>query len=357
MELKIVGIDLAKSVFHLHGVNARGKALLRKRLSRAQLLPFLANLPRCTVAMEACGSAHYWAREVERLGHQARLISPQFVKAFLKSNKNDCNDAEAICEAAARDSMRFVPVKSSEQQETQELHRARSYLLKNICAVANQMRGFLAEHGIIIAKGLTPLRRALPEVLEQADLSALFRELLSEMAERFRLLNERLRQYDRLLERLFRADERCKRLGQIEGVGPLTATALVAAVGNGQAFTSGRYLSAWLGLVPRQYSTAGRPVLLGISKRGDRYLRALMVEGARSAIVAAARKDDQRSRWITRLVAKRGPGRAAVAVANRNARISWALLSKGEAYRGGDASRGKRLRIIPLDPARENVTG
>jgi transposase len=244
MELKIVGIDLAKSVFHLHGVNARGKALLRKRLSRAQLLPFLANLPRCTVAMEACGNAHYWAREVERLGHQARLISPQFVKVFLKSNKNDRNDAEAICEAAARDSMRFVPVKSIEQQETQELHRARSYLLKNICSLSNQMRGFLAEHGIIIAKGLTPLRRALPEILEQAGLSALFRELLSEMAERLMLLNERLRQYDRLLERLCRADERCQRLGQIEGVGPLTATALVAAVGNGQAFSSGRYLSA-----------------------------------------------------------------------------------------------------------------
>jgi transposase len=243
--------------------------------------------------MEACGGAHHWAREVTRLGHTAWLISPQFVKAFVKSNKNDRNDAEAICEAAARDSMRFVAVKTLAEEEAQELHRARAQLLKNLNALANQMRGFLAEHGIVTAKGVGPLHRLLPEVLERPELSALFRELLNEMAERLRLLEERRRHYYKLIARAFAQDERCQRLGQIEGIGPMTATALVAAVGNGEGFTTGRHLSAWLGLVPRQYSTAGRTVLLSISKRGNRYLCTLLVEGARSALVAAARKQDR----------------------------------------------------------------
>jgi transposase len=352
MTLTILGIDLAKSAFHLHGTDARGHTVLRKRLSRSQLPSFLANLPRCVIAMEACGSAHYWARQIAHLGHTVRLINPQFVKAFIKSNKNDRNDAEAICEAAARPSMRFVPVKSVEQQETQQLHRARAQLIKNLCSLANQMRGFLAEHGIIVAKGFAPLRRALPELLEQPELNALFRELLGEMAERFRLLEERRLRYDKLIERVYRADERCQRLGQIEGVGPMTATALVAAIGDGKAFSTGLHLCAWLGLTPRQYSTAGRTVLLRISKRGDQYLRMLMVEGARSAIVAAARKSDPRSRWITGLAAKRGPCVTAVAVANRNARICWALLARGESYRA--AAAGGKLRIVPLPAAGKN---
>ena len=355
MTLAILGIDLAKSVFHLHGADARGHTVLRKRLSRSQLPSFLANLPRCIVAMEACGSAHYWGRQIAHLGHTVRLINPQFVKAFVKSNKNDRNDAEAICEAAARPSMRFVPVKSLEQQKTQQLHRARAQLIKNLCSLANQMRGFLTEHGIIVAKGFSPLRRALPELLEQPEMNPLFRELLGEMAERFRLLEERRLRYDKLIERLYRADERCQRLGQIEGVGPMTATALVAAIGDGRSFNTGRHLSAWLGLTPRQYSTAGRTVLLRISKRGDQYLRMLMVEGARSAIVAAARKSDPRSRWITALAAKRGPYVTAVAVANRNARICWALLARGEVYRAASAS-GK-LRLVPLRAAGKNTVG
>ncbi len=338
MKLTLLGIDLAKSVFHLHGVDSAGRAILRKRLSRAELLPFIAKLPRCVVAMEACGGAHYWAREIERLGHTARLISPQFVKAFVKSNKNDRNDAEAICEAAARPSMRFVSIKTRDQQETQELHRARKQLIKSMCSLASELRAFLAEHGIVVAKGFAPLRRVLPGLLEQPELNPLFRELVNEMAERLSLLEERRRHYDKLVERVYRSDERCQRLGQIEGVGPLTATALVAAIGNGKAFSTGRHLSAWLGLVPRQYSTAGRTVLLSISKRGDPYLRTLLVEGARSAIIAAARKSDPRSRWIRGLVNRRGPYIAAIAVANRNARICWALLSKGQAYRPAVAS-------------------
>jgi transposase len=219
MELAIVGIDLAKSVFHLHGVDAHGRAVLRKRLSRAQLLPSISNLPRCVVAMEACAGAHYWGREITQLGHTARLISPQFVKAFVKSNKNDRNDAEAICEAAARGSMRFVPVKTVAEQEAQELHRARAQLLKNLNSLANQMRGFLAEHGIIVAKSIGSLRRLLPEVLEHAELSALFREMLTEMAERLQLLEGRRRQYDKLIARVFASDERCQRWGKSKGLG------------------------------------------------------------------------------------------------------------------------------------------
>jgi transposase len=355
MKITILGIDLAKSVFHLHGIDARGRAVLRKRLSRAQLLPFVANLPRCTVAMEACGGAHHWARQIERLGHTARLISPQFVKAFVKSNKNDRNDAEAICEAAARHSMRFLPIKTLEQQEMLELHRARKQLIKSMCSLANQLRAFLAEHGVVVAKGLAPLRRVLPELRQQSDLNPVFRDLLDEMTERLALLEERRRRYDSLIERVYRGDERCQRLGQIEGVGPLTATALVAAIGDGKAFTTGRHLSAWLGLVPRQYSTAGRTILLSISKRRDEYIRTLLVEGARSAIVAAARKQDPRRRWITRLVERRGPCIAAVAVANRNARICWAVLSKSEAYR--PATTGRRLRIVPVAAAEKGAAG
>src|SRR5271163_1906519 len=217
MTLAILGIDLARSVFHLHGADARGHTVLRKPLSRSQLPSFLANLPRCIVAMEACGSAHYWGRQIAQLGHTVRLINPQFVKAFVKSNKNDRNDAEAICEAAARDSMRFVAVKTLAEEEAQELHRARAQLLKNLNALANQMRGFLAEHGIVAAKGVGPLHRLLPQVLERPELNALFRELLNEMAERLRLLEERRKHYDKLIARAFAQDERCQRLGQIEG--------------------------------------------------------------------------------------------------------------------------------------------
>jgi transposase len=245
MKLAILGIDLAKSVFYLHGADALGRVVLRKSLNRAQMLPFISDLPCCTVAMEACSGAHYWAREISQLGHRVRLINPQFVKAFVKSNKNDRNDAEAIAEPAARSSMRFVPIKSVDEQEAQELHRARAQLLKNLNALANQMRGFLAEHGIIVAKGVGPLRRRLPELLdEHPEFSPLFRELFNEMAKRLRWLEERRKHYDQLLARAFTADARCQRLVQIEGIGPITATALVAAVGNGQSFSTGRHFSA-----------------------------------------------------------------------------------------------------------------
>jgi len=335
MQVTTLGIDLAKNVFCLHGCDANGKAVLRKQLSRRQLLSFVANLPRCLVAMEACASSHYWAREIQKLGHQVRLIAPRFVRPYVKANKNDASDAEAICEAASRPSMRFVAVKSSAQQDIQAIHRVRQQLVKTRTGLVNQVRGLLAEHGIVIARGFAQLRRALPVILEDRDngLSAVMRGLVGESSERLRFIDERLRQYDLTIRRLFRHDERCQRLAEVEGVGPLTATALVAAVGNATDFKSGRELAAYLGLVPRHRASGGRTVLLGISKRGDRYLRTLLIHGARSALHRIERQRGARAIWAARLKLRRGANVAAVALANKNARVLWALLSRGQSYR------------------------
>jgi transposase len=291
--------------------------------------------------MEACAGAHYWARQIQKLGHTARLMSPHFVTAYRKNQKNDGNDAEAICEAVGRPSMRFVPIKSASQQDIQAVHRIRFQLIKWRTALANKVRGLLGEYGIVVAQGIAPLRRELPLILddEENQLSGLFREMLGEMAERLKLLDQRIRQYDSRVERVFGQDERCPRLAQVEGVGPLVATALVAAVGNAHEFKNGRELSAWLGLVPRQHSSGGRNVLLGISKRGDRYLRTLLIHGARSAIRVVERRRDPRSLAISRLKARRGSNVAAVALANHIARVLWALLKKGEDYRPRAARR------------------
>ena len=335
MNIKTLGIDLAKSVLHLCGMDVHGKVVLRKRLSRGKLLEFLANVPACLIGMEACGGAHYWAREIGKLGHEVRLMSPQFVKPYVKTNKNDSNDAEAVCEAVGRANMRFVPVKSVEQQDIQAIHRIREQLIKSRTAQANQIRGLLGEYGIIIPKGLRQVRGRLPGILEDAEngLSFRARRFLSDLVERVRELDERIRAYDKEIEELFKEDERSQRIEKVEGIGPVVATAIVAAVGNGTFFKDGRQLSAWLGLVPRQHSTGGRERLLGISKRGDRYIRTLLIHGARSVVRYAQRKTDPRSRWINGLKARRGTNAAAVALANKNARIIWALLSKGEAYR------------------------
>ena len=335
MKVTTLGIDLAKSVFQLHGVDARGVVMLRKQLRRKQVLPFLARLSPCLVGMEACSSSHYWAREIAKLGHQVRLMSPHLVAPYVKSNKNDRNDAEAICEAVSRPSMRFVPIKSTAQQDLQSLHRVRSQLIRSRTALANEIRGLLGEYGITIDKQLPRLRRALPLIFEDQDngLSGVFRETLGEMVERLKFLDERIRHYEQRVKQVFEQDERCQRLAEIHGVGPLIATALVAAVGNAREFKSGRELSAWLGLVPRQQSSGGRNVLLGISKRGDRYLRMLLIHGARAAVRHAEGRTDSGGTWITRLKARRGPNVAAVAVANKNVRVAWKLLSSGERYR------------------------
>jgi transposase len=335
MQVTTVGIDLAKNVFRVHGCDANGKPVLRKQLSRRQLLSFIANLPHCLIAMEACAGAHYWAREFEKLGHQVRLIAPRFVRPYVKANKNDASDAEAICEAAGRPSMRFVAIKTAAQLDLQAVHRVRQQLVKARTALANQLRGLLAEHGIVLARGVGQLRRALPIILEDRDnrLSGVMRELLGESSERLRFIDERLRRYDSTIERLFRQDERCQRLAEVEGVGPLVATALVAAVGNATEFKSGRELAAYLGLVPRHRASGGRTVLLGISKRGDRYLRTLLVHGARSAMRTIERRPGARGVWAARLKLRRRANVAAVALANKNARVLWALLSKNQCYR------------------------
>jgi transposase len=335
MEVTTLGIDLAKQVFCVHGCDANGKPVLRKQLSRRQLLSFVANLPRCLVAMEACASAHYWAREMEKLGHQVRLIAPKLVRPYVKANKNDATDAEAICEAASRPSMRFVAIKSTAQQDVQAVHRLRQQLVKTRTSLVNQAHGLLAEYGIVLARGLAPLRRAIPVILEDLDngLSGVLRELLAEIGERLRFIDARLRKYDLTILRLFRDDERCRRVAAVEGVGPVTATALVAAVGNATEFRSGRELAAYLGLVPRHRASGGRTVLLGISKRGDRYLRTLLIHGARSALHRIERHRGARAIWAARLKLRRGANVAAVALANKNARVLWALLSRGQSYR------------------------
>ncbi len=335
MQVTTVGIDLAKNVFCVHGCDANGKAVVRKQLSRRQLLSFVANLPRCMVAMEACAGAHYWAREIEKLGHQVRLIAPRFVRPYVKANKNDASDAEAICEAASRPSMRFVAIKSAAQQDVQAVHRVRQQLVKARTGLANQVRGLLAEHGIVLGRGFAHLRRGLPVILEDQDngLSGVMRELLGEICERLRFIDDRLRKYDVTIQRLFRQDERCQRVAAVEGVGPVTATALVAAVGNATEFRSGRELAAYLGLVPSHRASGGRTVLLGISKRGDRYLRTLLIHGARAALHRIERHRGARAIWAARLKLRRGANVAAVALANKNARVLWALLSRGQSYR------------------------
>jgi transposase len=335
VDIRTLGIDLAKNLFRVHGVDARGKTILQRQLRRRQLLPFLAQVPSCLVGMEACGGAHYWAREIVKLGHEVRLISPHFVRPYVKSSKNDARDAEAICEAVARPSMRFVAVKNQVQQDMLALHRVRALLIRERTALMNQMRGLLAEYGVVVAMGAAHLRQALAEIVGDHDerVSALFREALVEMSERLRSFEERLERYDKQIGDLARNDPKAGRLMTVPGVGPLIATALIATVGDARQFKSGRELSAWLGLVPREHSSGERTILLGISKRGDRYLRTLLIHGARAALRHARRKCDRRSLWIGALSNRRGPNIAAVALANKNARVAWALLTRAEEYR------------------------
>lgn len=333
-EIKVVGIDLAKSSFQLHGVDERGCIVIRKKLTRSKLSVFMAKLSPCLVGLEACGGAHYWARKFEAIGHQVRLISPQFVKPYVKSNKNDAVDAEAICEAVQRPSMRFVPIKGIEQQNIQSLHRARSLAVAHRTAQVNQIRGFLLEYGIPVAVSISALRRALPSILEDADnaLSIMFRELLSSLKDELHRLDERIATYDAQIKILSMQSDACQRLITIPGVGPMVATALVAAVADAKVFRNGREMSAWLGLVPRQCSTGGKPKLLGISKRGDTYLRKLLIHGARSALRVADKKQDKRSQWAVEIQNRRGRNIAAVALANKIVRTAWVLLSRGERY-------------------------
>src|SRR3989442_6312046 len=282
MKITTVGLDLAKSVFQVHGVDARGKALLRKQLKRSEMLTFFANLPPCLIGMEACSSAHHWARKLTTLGHEVRLMAPQFVKPYVKTNKNDRNDAEAICEAVARPNMRFVPVKTPEQQTVLALHRARAGFVKARTAQANQIRGLLSEFGIVLPQGIGQLCRRIPEILEDGDnaLPAPMRALLSRLLVQLKGLDRQVAELKGEIVRWHLQNEHTQRLERIGGFGPLTASAFVASLGNAKSFKNGRQLAAWLGLVPRQDSSGGKTRLLGISKRGDTYLRTLLIHGA-----------------------------------------------------------------------------
>lgn len=330
-----LGIDLSKMSFQLHGVDSKGHAVIRKKLSRKKLLPYIANLTQCVIAIEACGGAHYWCRQLTALGHSVRIIAPQFVKPYVKSNKNDAADAEAICEAAQRPSMRFVPTKSVEQQDIQSIHRIRSQTVARRTAQANQIRGLLMEYGVIIPKGISYIQKNIPLILEDAEngLTVLFRELLSTLYDEMVHLDERIQMLELKLETIAVNNQDCQRLLTIPGIGVLTATALIAAIGDVSVFKNGRELAAWLGLVPRQHSTGGTPTLLGISKRGDTYLRTLLIHGGRTVVRVADKHDDRRSLWVSELDKRRGKNISAVAVANKNARIAWAVLSKKESYK------------------------
>jgi transposase len=333
-EITTVGLDLAKNVFHLIGCNERGKEVKRKMLKRGQVLAYFANLPPCLIGMEACASAHYWARQLKDLGHEVRLIPPQHVKAYVRGNKNDYNDARAIAEAVRRPDMRFVAVKTVEQQDVQALHRLREARVGERTALCNQMRGLLAEYGIVLPQGVGAVRKRVPELLEEAEngLSDFFRPLLGDCYQQLKELDAHIDFYTQALKEHARDNDAVQRLQTIPGFGPVVASVFHAFVGDGQGFGKGRDLSAALGLVPKQHSSGGKTVLLGISKRGDRYLRSLLVHGARSVVRRAVGKDDRLSRWINRLRSTRGYNKAAVALANKMARIGWAILRHNSVY-------------------------
>ena len=330
-----IGLDIAKQVFQVHGADRTGRAVVRRKLRRDEVVRFFSEVEPCLVGIEASGSAHYWARVLSRFGHTVRLMAPQFVKPYVKSQKNDANDAEAICEAVTRPSMRFVPQKSVEQQDLQCLHRVRSRLVACRTQLINQIRGLLAEYGIVLPQHPGQVRSGLPTVLEDAENQLtgfgrqLFRGLYEELAE----LDEKVAAADSRIQIAFQNTPDCRRIAAVEGVGPLIATAIVATISNGHAFENGRQFSAWLGLVPRQNSSGGKSRLLGISKRGDPYLRTLLIHGARSVVYRAKAKTDKRSLWIADKQQRLGTTKACVAVANKNARIIWSLIAHEQEYR------------------------
>jgi transposase len=324
-EITTVGIDLAKSVFTVHGVDGMGRTVLRRTIRREKLMELIVALPPCLIGMEACGGAHHWARQFESCGHRVGIMMARFVAAYRKSSKNDGNDAEAICEAVARPNMRFVPVKSAEQQAILSLHRVRQGFIEQRTATINRIRGLLAEFGVVLPQRAAQVRRAA--VAEAETLPVLARQAIADLRAHLAYLDERVSGYERQLVELAKQHEPARRIQTLCGVGPLTASAVTASIASGHEFASGRQFAAWLGLVPRQYSTGGKTRLGRISKRGDAYLRTLLMLGARAVLQSAAHKTDHLSRWAVALRARRGYHRAIIAVAAKNARILWAVLA------------------------------
>ena len=339
MKVTILGIDIAKTIFHLIGLDARGHEVLNKKVSRSHLTKTIQNLPPCRIAMEYCGSANYWGREFEKMGHAVVLIPPQYVKPFVRTNKNDANDARAICEAALRPTIPSVPVKTEDAQDIQSLHRSRQLLIGFRTATINHIRGILMEYGIVLGQSPKKVRGEAERLVNDPEcgLSLSLRETLRLMSTELAELESKLEDFDTRIESLAKNHPVCKRLMTVPGVGGLTATVLVALVGDPFRFRNGRHFAAYLGLVPKQHSSGGKNVLLGISKRGDTYLRTLLIHGGRTMVrsvmkIAADGKEPAgRNTWILSLYERRGYNRTAVAVANKNARVLWALLTKEDA--------------------------
>jgi transposase len=330
-KITTVGIDLAKNTFSVHGVDAAGKVVLRKTVSRGRLMEVVAHLPPCLIGLEACSGAHEWARRFQPFGHTVRIMAPKFVVPYRRSGKNDGNDAEAICEAVQRPSMRFVPVKSVEQQAILSMHRVRQGFVEERTATINRVRGLMSEFGVVLPARAIEVKRGARSAT--AQLPALARGAIEDLLDHLATLDQRIADYDRELESQARSSEAARRLMTVPGVGPVSALATVATVGHAHEFKDGRQFAAWLGLVPRQWSTGGKPRLGRITKRGDAYLRTLLIMGARAALQMAARRDDKISRWAMALKERRGYHRAVVALAAKNARILWALLTRHSAYR------------------------
>jgi len=341
MKITTVGIDLAKNVFQVHGIDEHGKAVLKKQLRRDQMATFFVNLTSCLIGMEACGSAHHWARKLQSFGHTVRLMAPQFVKPYVKTNKNDAADAEAICEAVGRPNMRYVPVKNIEQQAVLALHRVRQGFVRARTAQANQIRGLLGEFGLIIPQGIGYIATRVPELIEDGanELPGAFRMLVQRLLDHLKELDRQVDELEAKIQAWHRSNDLSRKLAQVPGIGPITASALVASIGDAKNFDSDRQVAAWLGLVPRQHSSGGKSNLLGMSKRGDTYLRTLLIHGARSVIYRVTQKVDACSNWIGAVVNRRNKNVAAVALANKNARIVWALLAHDRQYDEGYARK------------------
>ena len=332
--IQTVGIDLGKDWFHVIGIDERGVSVLRKKLNRLQLAEFAATLPLSTVAMEACPGSQFWGRRFHEAGHIVRIIPAQFVKPYLKSNKNDFNDAAAIAEAASRGSMRCVALKSIDQLEQQAMHRVRQRFIVERTAAINQMRALLLEHGLVVPVGRALFARRLPEILEDAEngLSHRLRGLIARLRQRWHVLDEEITSLSAEIVAIAKQSELCQRVTTVPGVGPLVATALVAAVGNATAFKRARHMSAWLGLVPRQYSTGGKAKLAGISKRGNAYLRMMVIQGARALMIHMKRDQSRLGLWLRELEQRSHPHVALIALANKIVRICWKVLTGAQTY-------------------------
>jgi len=334
--IAIIGVDLSKHSFQVHATDSKGNVLLQQTFSRQKLVEFMSTIPSSIVGIEACGSSHDWAQRIRSLGHDVRMMSPERVKPYVQRNKNDRNDAAGICEAVTRPSMKFVPIKTIEQLDMQSIHRVRSRLIAQRIQISNQLRGLLAEYGIIIPQGNKGMR-SIAFLMEDATspLTTAMRAIAHELYEEYRTLQTRRARYDALIHHHACSDERCTALQKIPGIGPLTASIFVTAMGNGHAFTKGRSCAAWLGLTPKQYASAGRSFFGKISKHGDAYIRMLLIHGGRAVVRATLRnqqRDDPYYAWVRSLVARIGVKKASVAVANKNARIAWALLAHTKAF-------------------------